>query len=264
MKKIKRHWLIAGALAAVLVSNVRADPLLDAVKRSGTLRVAVEGTYPPFSFRAPNGEMDGFDVDVARQLAKRLGVKAQFLGNEFSGMFAGIASGRFDIVADEVAITPERQAAVDFSTPYVQSAPQLLQRANDPRSFGSLAELKGLKIGTVLGGLFQKIAESEPGVSVVTYSDQTQEMSDLASRRIDAALNDQLMIAYLIERSHLPIKASATLPKYGYVMAFPFKKGNPDFKAAVDKALDDMRRDGTLKAISTKWFNRDATQVSGG
>jgi L-cystine transport system substrate-binding protein len=258
-QKFLRLLLAGATVVATGTSVAHADPLLDTVTRTGVLRVAVEGTYPPFSFRNASGEMDGFDVDVAKNVAQRLGVKAQFFPNEFSGMFAGINAGKFDIVADEVAITPQRQEAVDFSVPYVYSSPQLLQRKNDSRTFNSLSDLKGHKVGVVLGGLFQKVAESEPGVQVVTYTDQTQEMSDLAAARVDAALNDRLMIPFLIERSHQPLKPSAAVPRFGYIMAFPFRKNNPDFKAAIDKALGDMQRDGTLTKISVKWFGLDAT-----
>ncbi|HTN67337.1 MAG TPA: transporter substrate-binding domain-containing protein, partial [Burkholderiaceae bacterium] len=111
------HWSIAVLVAIAAVGASAAD-LLDTVKSRGTLRIAVEGTYPPFNFKDPRtNQLTGFDVDVAKLVATKLGVKPEFITTEYSGILAGLAAGKYDVIVNQVGITPERQKAFDFSDP---------------------------------------------------------------------------------------------------------------------------------------------------
>ncbi|GHD62551.1 transporter substrate-binding domain-containing protein [Jeongeupia chitinilytica] len=247
-------------LAATISVPAFAADLLDTVKSRGALKVALEGSYPPFNFKDKQGQLTGFEVELARELARRLGVKADFTTGEWSGLLAGLQAGKFDVVINQVGITDARQKVFDFSEPYTISSAQLIVRKNETRSFKSLDDLKGKKLGLGLGTNYADMAKAVAGVEVKTYPGAPEYLQDLAQGRLDAALNDSLMIPFAIKESRLPVKPGApvgALSKSG----IPFAKGNPAFKAAVDKALADMHKDGSFAKISTKWFGIDVSKA---
>ena len=255
---LKRHFLIV--LAAALALPVTAADLLATVKARGTLKVALEGTYPPFNYKEKNGELAGYDVDVAKLLASKLGLKVEFVSSEWASILAGLAASKYDVIISQVGINPKREQAFDFSQPYIYSMPQLIVRNNETASYKALTDLKGKKLGVGQGRVYEQQAKAVPGIDVRSYAAAPDTMADLASGRIDAALNDSLMSAYLLKISRLPIKAGAQV---GAVerMGIPFKKGNPAFKQALNKALGDAAADGSLKAISVKWFGVDVSKA---
>ena len=190
LKKI----LTAGVIGMTFVAvTAHAEDLLDQVKARGTLRIGCEGTFPPFDSKAPNGELVGFDVDIAKAVAAKLGVKPEFITTEWSGIIAGLQAGKFDVIVNQVGVTPERQKVLDFSPGYTFSGAELIQRKNDDRAFKSLEDLKGHKLGVGLGTNYMDMAKSVPGIDVKTYPGAPEYLSDLAASRIDAALNDRLM-----------------------------------------------------------------------
>ncbi|TFW20544.1 transporter substrate-binding domain-containing protein [Massilia arenosa] len=252
--------LLAVALTGLLTLQAHAADLLAAAKARGTLRVAMEGTYPPFNFKdAKTNALTGYDVDVARILAAKLGLKPEFVATEWSAILAGLAAGKYDVIISQVAMSPQRAQAFDFSIPYTYSSPQLVVRKNDAAVYTSFASLKGKKVGAGQGTVYEMQAKAAPGVIVKSYPATPETLADLASGRIDAALNDSLMVAYLLKNSPLPIKAGARVGEVAK-MAIPFQKGNPQFKAALDKALQDAAADGSLKAASIKWFGIDVSR----
>ncbi len=257
----RRHALtLTALLAAGLAFPAAAADLLAAAKARGTLRIAMEGTYPPFNFKDPKtGELAGYDVDVARLLASKLGLKPAFVTTEWAAILAGLGAGKYDAIVSQVGITPKRLEAFDFSEPYTYSSPQLIVRKDERATYATLAALKGKKLGVGQGSVFEQQAKAVPGIDVRSYPAAPENLQDLAVGRIDAALNDSLMVAYLLSNSKLPIKAGA---RVGNVerMGIPFQKGNPQFKAAVNKALADAAADGSLKSISVKWFGTDVSR----
>jgi len=258
-----RRTMLAGAAVAcsLLALPVNAADLLDAARARGTLRIALEGTYPPFNFKDPKtGQLTGYDVDVARLVAGRLGLKPEFVTTEWAAILAGLGAGKYDVIISQVNVTPRRAQAFDFSTPYTYSTPQLIVRRNERIEYGRLEDLKGKKVGVGQGSVFEQQAKAVPGIEVKSYPAAPENLQDLAFGRIDAALNDSLMVAYLLKSSQLPIRAGA---RVGAVerAAVAFQKGSPKFHAAVDKALEALRADGSLKAASMKWFGTDATRA---
>ena len=256
LKKI----LTAGVIGMTFVAaTAHADDLLDQVKARGTLRIGCEGTFPPFDSKAANGELVGFDVDIAKAVAAKLGVKPEFVTTEWSGIIAGLQAGKFDVIVNQVGITPERQKVLDFSPGYTFSGAELIQRKNDDRTFKSLEDLKGHKLGVGLGTNYMDMAKSVPGIDVKTYPGAPEYLSDLAASRIDAALNDRLMVAYLLKNSQLPLRPGAMVGS-GNPSGIPFKKGNPKFAKAIDDAMTQLEADGTFAKISDKWFGIDVTK----
>jgi cystine transport system substrate-binding protein len=260
-----RRALLAAAMLALLHGAIAATPgqgadLFAAAKARGTLRIALEGTYPPFNFRdAASGQLAGYDVDVAKLVAAKLGLKPDFVTTEWSAILAGLASGKYDAIISQVSITPKRSAVFDFSQPYMYSVPQLIVRKNERNEYKSLADLKGKKLGVGQGSVFEQQARAIPGIEVKSYPAAPENLQDLAFGRIDAALNDSLMIAYLLKNSQLPIRAGARVGAVNTV-GIAVRKGNPQFQAAIDAALVAARADGSLKRAAVKWFGSDASQ----
>ncbi|MES2071961.1 MAG: cystine ABC transporter substrate-binding protein [Pseudomonadota bacterium] len=252
--------LFASLLLASLALSAGAADLLDTVKARGTLKIALEGTYPPFNFKdQKTSQLDGFDVDVAKLLAAKLGVKPEFVTSEWSGILAGLSAGKYDVIVNQVGVTPKRQETFDFSDPYTISAAQLIVRKDETRGFKSLDDLKGKKLGVGQGSNYEEKAKSVAGIDVKSYPGAPEYLQDLASGRVDAALNDSLMVAYLIKNSSLPIKAGAPIGELAK-NGIPFQKGNPKFQAALNEALAAIIKDGSFGKVSAKWFGRDVSK----
>lgn len=262
---IKKAVLVAAlSVSAACVSfGAHAQDLLDTIKARGTLMIAMEGTYPPFDYRDSRGVLQGFDVDVARALAAKLGVKPDFYTGEWSGLIGGLQAGKFDVVINQVTITQKRRESLDFSPPYAYSAVQVLERKDDKSEYQSLDELKGKRVAVTLGSNFADLAKSVPGINVQTYPGMSEALSDLVGGRADAYLNDRLFVPYLIKTSNVPIRGGALLKNTSDEIGIPFRKGNPKFSAAVNDALTSMRNDGTLAEISKKWFGVDVSHPVG-
>jgi cystine transport system substrate-binding protein len=251
---------LATLFAAMAALPVQAADLLAAAKARGTLRIAMEGTYPPFNYKdQKTGELAGYDVDVAKLVAGKLGLKPEFVTTEWAAILAGLGAGKYDVIVSQVGITPKRLEAFDFSEPYTYSSPQLIVRKNDKSNYKTLADLKGKKVGVGQGSVFEQQARAVPGIEVKSYPAAPENLQDLAFGRIDAALNDSLMVAYLLSSSKLPVQAGA---RVGAVerMGMPIQKGNPEFKAALNKALAEATADGSLKKLSVKWFGTDVSR----
>jgi cystine transport system substrate-binding protein len=257
LKKILTAGLIG---LTCLAATAHAEDLLDQVKARGTLRIGLEGTFPPFNSKdAKTGELVGFDVDIAKAVAAKLGVKPEFITTEWSGIIAGLQAGKFDVIVNQVGVTDARKQVLDFSPPYTYSGAELIQRKDDTHRFKSLEDLKGHKLGVGLGTNYMDMAKSVPGIDVKTYPGAPEYLRDLAAKRLDAALNDRLMVAYLLKHSDLPLEPGAMVGT-GNPSAIPFKKGNPKFAKAIDDAMTQLEADGTFAKISDKWFGIDVTK----
>jgi len=253
---------VAMGTAVVLQQPSHAADLMSETRARGTLRIAVEGTYPPFNFKDPKtGHLTGYDVEVARLVAGRLKLKSQFVQAEWSAVLPAVSSGKVDAAISQVIITPERERAYDFSIPYTYSSFQLIVRKNERANYRNLADLKGRKLGVREGSVFEQQARQVPGVEVRSYPAVPENLQDLAFGRIDASLDDSLMVSYLLKNSELPIKAG---PRVGNPsrIGVALRKGNPQFKAAVDRVLTEARADGTLRQLSLKWFGVDASSAT--
>jgi len=228
----------------------------------GTLRIALEGTYPPFNFRDPaSGQLAGYDVDVAQTVAMRMGLDPQFVLTEWRAILPALRAGRVDVAISQVIITPQREKAFDFSAPYLYSQSQLIVRENERATYRTLVDLKRRKLGVRQDSVFEQQAMAVPGIDIKRYPAVPENLQDLAFGRIDALLDDSLLVAYLVKQTQLPLKAGARIgapERVGIAM----RKGRPAFRLAIDKALREARLDGTLRALSLKWFGQDASSVA--
>ena len=162
MRLVSLSRAAALALAALLLgASARADDL-DAIRAAKTLRIGTEGTYAPFTFHDASGALVGFDVEIGRKVAEKLGVTPQFLEGKWDGLIAGLDAKRYDVVINQVGITKERQAKFDFSEPYIRSRAVLIIRA-DRTDIKSFADLKGKKTAQSLTSNFARLAEQGRG-----------------------------------------------------------------------------------------------------
>lgn len=250
--------LAAGFCAASFAAQ--ADTLLDAVKQRGTLQVGLEGTYPPFNYQDESGNLVGFEVDFATALAAKLGVKPDFQPTKWDGILAALSSERFDVVINQVGITDERKAKFDFTQPYTVSGVQILVRQGDEAKINKPADLSGKAVGVVLGTTYEKwLRDNVPDADIRTYDDDPTRNQDLLVGRIDAILNDRLIVGNLLTRYEGKIVAGGE-PFAKQEMAIALRKDNPEFLAALNQAIDELRADGTLETISKKWFKLDVTK----
>ena len=269
MKSITRRALTGSLFAGALYAVLAATPLhaiaapaagLPAdVVRSGKLIIGLEGTYPPFNYQDDSGHLVGFEIDFANALANRLGVAADFQPGKWDGLLAAVQSGRIDVVINQVTITPDRQKTFDFSEPYTVSGIQIITRKADATKYDTPGKLAGVKVGVGLGTNYQQwLQQNEPTAIIKTYDDDPTKYADLAAGRIDAVLNDRLVAADYIKKSGEPFVAAG--PPFAKQEAGIALEKDPAFQAALNTAIDSLRADGTLKAISVKWFGTDVTQ----
>lgn len=235
--------------------SATSGDLLKQVKAAGVLTIGTEGTYSPFSFHDNSGNLTGFDVELAQEVAKRLGVKAEFKETQWDAMFAGLDAKRFDMIANEVGIRPDRQAKYDFSTPYITSAAVLIT-AKDNNKVKSFNDIKGLNSAQSLTSNFADLAKKY-GAKIVGVDGFEQSIELLAQKRVDVTINDKIaFLDYTKQQPDAPVKIAATSPDASQ-SGFMFRKGSNTLVDAVNKALKDMIADGTYKKISEKWFGQD-------
>ncbi|MGF6962279.1 amino acid ABC transporter substrate-binding protein [Paraburkholderia youngii] len=259
MKSIRTILLVA-LLQAVAVSPAFAADEFAQIKSSGVFKVGTEGTYPPFTYHDESGKLTGFDVEIATEIAKRIGVKPEFVEGKWDGLIAGLDVNRYDAVINEVAVTDARKVKYDFSTPYIASHAALIVRT-DNTTIKTFDDLKGKKSANTLTSNFGKIAKDH-GAEVIAVQGFNESIDLLTSGRVDATVNDSL--SFLDFKKHKPdaqvriaaIDNSADSDKSAVLV----RKGNPQLVAAIDKALADLKADGTYGKISKKYFGKDVSQ----
>ncbi len=251
--------VFSGCSKAQTAANEAAPQnLLEKIKAEGVIRIGTEGTYAPFTFHDKDGKLTGFDVEIAEEIAKRLGVKAEFIETKWDGMFAGLDAKRFDAVVNEVTIRADRQEKYDFSAPYIVSKAVLIVH-KDNTHIKSFEDLKGKKSGQSLTSNLAEIAKAN-GAELVQVDGFNQAIDLLSSKRIDATINDSLSyLDYVKQRPDAVIKLAAEMDTKDEC-AVLFNKGNKELVDAVNKALADMKADGTYLQISEKWFGEDVSQ----
>lgn len=235
--------------------GAESKDVLAEIKSKGKLLIGTEGTYPPFTFHDDKGDLTGFDVEIAREVAKRLGVDAEFLETQWDALFAGLDAKRFDMIANEVGIREDRQKKYDFSDPYITSTAVLVVPKNN-KDITSFEEIEGLKAAQSLTSNYGEMAK-EYGADLVSVEGFNQAIELLTSGRVDVTINDNLTVLdYLKQKPNAPIKMVATHEDASH-SGLVFRKGSDTLVKEVNQALKDMIDDGTYLKISEKWFGED-------
>jgi L-cystine transport system substrate-binding protein len=250
--------LVAGAVHILAVASAHAGANLDQIKSAGVFKIGTEGTYAPFTYHDASGALVGFDVELGREIAKRLGAKAEFLEGKWDGLIAGLDARRYDAVINQVGITEQRKQKYDFSEPYIASKAVLIVRG-DNEEIKSFADLQGKKSAQSLTSNFGKLAESN-GAELVGTDGFDQSIQLVLNGRADATVNDSL--SFLDFKKHKPdanVKIAAQEANADYSGVI-IRKGEPELLDAINKALAEMKADGTYQKISDKYFGQDVSQ----
>lgn len=247
------------ALLAVLLTacGSAANNVDDPVQSAGVLRVGTEGVYAPFSYHDPEtGQLTGYDVDVARAVAEKLGVNVEFVETPWDSIFAALEANRFDVVANQVTITPERQQLYDLSDPYAIGEGVIVTRADDD-SITSLDDLRGRTAAQSTTSNWAQVAR-DAGARVEAVEGLTQAMALLSQGRVDVVVNDSLSIyAYLAETNDTAVKIAATTGERSE-QGFAARKDS-GMLPELNRAIEELKADGTLGEISQKYLRANAS-----
>lgn len=234
--------------------------LLDTIKERGELIVAMEGTWSPWTYHDETDTLVGYDVEIAQKIAEKLGVKVTFVEGEWDGLLAGLDSGRYDMMVNGVDITEERLLKYDFSTPYAYNRTAVIVRG-DYDEIKTMEDLNGKQTANTISSTYATIAE-QYGATVTGVDDLNQTFELLLSGRIDATLNaEDTFYDYMKAQPDANLKIGA-ITEDATQVAIPVRKGEESatLLEEINKALKEMREDGTLEALSNKYFGRDITK----
>ena len=256
--KLAQILATVGILQAAFLSTALAGENLDAIKAAGVLKIGTEGTYAPFTYHDKDNKLVGFDVEIGEAVAEKLGVKPEFIEGKWDGLIAGLDSKRYDTVINQVGITEERQKKFNFSNPYIVSKVVLIV-ADKNDTIKDFADLKGKKSAQSLTSNYGKLA-TEAGAELVATDGFDQSIQLVLTGRADATLNDSLSyLDFKKQQPEAPVKVAAE-QENGVPSGIIVRKGDDDLVAAINKALDDIKADGTYEKISQKYFGKDVSQ----
>ena len=251
----------AGSAASGSASSAAAaDDQLAAIQKRGTLIVALEGAWQPWSFHDASDTLVGYDVEVSRAIAEKLGVEPEYVESDWDSLFAGMDAGRYDLVCNGVEITEERSKTYDFTTPYGYIHTALaVKKDND--TITSFEDLNGKTTANSLASTYMELAESY-GATVQGIDTLEETIQLLTAGRIDATLNaDVSFYDYLNVHPDADFKIVAQTEEASHV-AIPLRKGDEtaSLLEAINNAIDELRADGTLTELSERYFGQDISK----
>lgn len=241
-------------------ASAAGGDLLETIKSRGTIIVALEGAWQPWSYHDEADNLVGYDVEVSRAIAEQLGVEPEYVESDWDSLFAGMDSGRYDIVCNGVEITEEREKTYDFTTPYGYIHTAIAVR-KDNTDINSFEDLKGKTTANSLASTYMELAE-QYGATVQGIDTLEETIQLLTAGRIDATLNaDVSFYDYLNVHPDADFKLVAFTEEASHV-AIPMRKGNDTLLEAINTAIDTLREDGTLTELAEKYFGQDISAES--
>ena len=245
----------AASAGASPAADSSADQLA-AIQASGKLIVALEGAWQPWSYHDESDTLVGYDVEVSRAIAEKLGVEPEYVESDWDSLFAGLDAGRFDMVCNGVEVTDERALTYDFTTPYGYIHTALAVR-KDNDEIKTFEDLKGKTTANSLASTYMELAESY-GATVQGIDTLEETIQLLTAGRIDATLNaDVSFYDYLNVHPDADFKLVAQTEDASHVAIPIVKSEDSSFLDALNSAIDELRADGTLKELGEKYFGQD-------
>jgi polar amino acid transport system substrate-binding protein len=220
----------------------------------GQLSAATEGTYPPFSMQNDQGELDGIDVRLMREVARRLGLEYKPIVTKFDSLLIGLEAGQFDVVESPLDITAERRKRVTFSDAWIESGARLVVPVNSPVKLPS--DIAGKTIGVLAASTWGELALSLKPGELKTYKSESDAAQDLVNGNIDAIVTDGISASYNIKRNNLALRLVDT-PLTTLQKAWSIGKGKPNLVKAINKAIADMIADGTYARLTADFIDFD-------
>ncbi|MBW8835167.1 MAG: ABC transporter substrate-binding protein [Burkholderia sp.] len=261
LRKLQLSLFVAAAVVAGAVGSVGTA----SAETQNTLRFGIEAAYPPFESKTATGQLQGFDVDVGNAVCAKMAVKCELVENAFDGLIPALQARKFHVINSAMNITAKRKQTIDFTRP-IYIVPIVMVAKRGSGLMPDVKSMQGKRVGVLQGSSqedFLKAHWANAGVSVVSYADQDQVYTDLVAGRLDAAVQETQTVEdgflkkpaghdYAIAGQ--PLSDPATL---GEGTGFGLRKGDKALAKKVDAALEALKKDGTLSALSQKYFNRD-------
>ena len=248
MKKFFKQVVLAVALVSASAASIAEE----------TVRVGMSGSYFPFTFKKQD-VLQGFEVDLWKEIGKRNGYNVEFVTSNFSGLFGLLESGRIDTISNQITMTEARKAKYLFSAPYVIDGAQVVTRKGS--DIKGPQDLSGKVVAVNLGSNYESLLRGLPNIDQIkikTYDTGIEQ--ELMLGRIDAFVMDRISSAQLIKEHRLPFAhAGEIFEKIENAWPLLNNAQGKALKAELDSTLEAMRKDGTLAAISKKWFDTDIT-----
>src|SRR5574344_537685 len=274
-KKMKKNVLVVCAAVMALVlssvgcskSNVKAsgttDTSLADLQKNGALVLGLDDSFPPLGFRDENNTIVGYDIDLAAEVAKRLGVTLQCQPIDWSAKEQELNTGKIDCIWNGFTMTPERQEAMAFTKAYLNNAQVVVVRADS--GITGIADMKGKTIGVQSGSSAQDAIEATPDFKnslkeIVEFKENITALNDLEIKHVDGVVMDQVVANYSITQTGKPyaiLPEGLATEQYGVA----FKKESVALRDKVQTTLEEMQADGTVTAISNKWFGTDLSVI---
>ncbi len=263
MKKIASILAVLLLTASVFAGGAQEssneDDSLKYIMEKGEIVLGLDDSFPPMGFRNTDGEIDGFDIDLAKEVCKRLGVELKLQPIDWDAKILDLNSRDIDIIWNGLSISDERKEKIDFSKPYIANKQIIIVQADSGINMKS--DLDGKKVGIQLGSTAEDAVKSDAPVmesftELVKYQDNVQALMDLEVGRIDAVVVDEILGRYYISGKPEIFGVAEDFfaaEEYG----IGFRKGEAAFVHAVDQVIDQMTADGTAAEISSKWFAED-------
>jgi len=254
----RRVWGIALVLVVLTAQGIGAQSPWERVRASCTLRVGIDATYPPFGM-AEGRDYSGFDVDIARGLAREMGLAPEIINASFDGVFPALQNGTFDVVISAVTITPERQQTLLFSDPYIDAGQAIAVKKGSP--IRSVDDLSGRTVGVQINTTAQFAMEKRTGINIAKYNTIDLALLDLQNGRVDAVASDGPVLRYMTRMTFTALTVAGgdyTAEQFGIVLA----KNADDLRRAVNAALWRLQQSGEYARIYTTWFGEQQAAQS--
>ncbi|AUM94352.1 TPA: transporter substrate-binding domain-containing protein [Clostridium botulinum] len=236
----------------------KEDTSLKDIKDKGEFVVGLDDSFPPMGFKNDKGEIVGFDIDLAKEVAKKMGVKVVFKPVQWDGVVLSLNNKDIDVIWNGLTITEKRKEQINFSKPYVENKQIIV--VNNDSNIKSKKDLNKKTVAIQLGSSSEVALDSDKGFvkslkELKKYSNNTEALMDLQAKRVDAVVVDEVVGRYYISKKPNVFKVLDE-DFGGESYGVGFRKTDNSFREAVDKALDEVIKDGTADKISEKWFGK--------
>ena len=246
-------------IIAVVLSLVLLVSGITALAEEKVLKVGMEGTYAPYTYHDDSGALTGFEVDVATAIGEKIGYKVEFVEGAWDSLFPALDAGNIDVIMNQVTITDARLETYDFSTPYVYTRPVLIVAA-DNEEITSFEDLAGKKAAEGLTSNYNQIAQSY-GAEIIGQDMFALAVELVKGGEADAVVNDELTYAYWqVTTGDFDSTKIAARSDDATSSAVVILKGRDELRNAISGAIDELLADGTIAAISQKYFSIDVSQ----
>lgn len=254
MKKNKIILLSLLMIAVLFTSCKNKDQTtMEKIKKNGEMSFAMTGGYPPFNFINEDGDLDGFDIDIAKALANEMGVKAVGITTAWDGIIGGLLGNRFDSIIGSMAITDARLEKVNFTNPYYYDGAQFFSTSE--HNYSSIKDLKEGVVGVVTGTTYQSALIQMDNIDkIMQFESDIDNIMSLEQNRTDGLVTGRFVGLQAAKKYDVDLVPVGEL-LYSENIGIAVRKGDKDFLKALNKALDTIIKNGTYDKISQKWFN---------